>query len=83
MSRLAERVKKLEGGTGNNLNATDCIVIRPMSPSNMEADMATLEGYGKRIERTPDEGEDEFINRAKAAMRAAGITEPVLMLFAQ
>jgi hypothetical protein len=83
MSRLEERIKKLEGNKVGNLHTVDAVLIRPMSPDDSKDEEAIrLEGHGKKFERFQDESEDDFINRAKASIRAAGVTDPVLMLFA-
>ena len=64
MSRLADRVKKLEGNKVGNLHTVDCVVISPMSPDNMDREITALQGHSMAFDRVPDETEDDLLDRA-------------------
>lgn len=84
MSRLAERLKKLEGASSGAQHEVDLIIIRPMVSVDAKAsDVSRLTGYGACLERLPDESKDDFINRTRATVRQSGVTAPVLMVFAR
>lgn len=82
MTRLTDRVKKLERSAGTDAEGVDCIVLASWMPNGTQEETCRISGYGLSYARLNDESESEFIKRAKCEFRTAGVTDPVLVLFA-
>jgi hypothetical protein len=79
MSRLNDRINKLENGSGQFESGPRCIIVRGLSANDQKSEIVKLSGHGMSFERLPTEDEDSFIERAKAEVRSAdSSTGPVL-----
>ena len=79
MTNLDTRLSTLEKATG--MNGPDTIIISFMARKGEEKELTALKDHrGTTWTRTPDESEDQFIDRAKAeVVRNKG---GIAMLFA-
>lgn len=80
MSRLNDRINKLENSSSQSESGPNCIIVRGMvEAGEPKPEILKLSGHGMSFERLPTEDEDSYIERAEAEVRSASpSTGPIL-----
>lgn len=69
MSRLNDRLNKLEGSSENSESGPRCIIVRGMVADGEQVpEIFRLSGHGMSFDRLPTEDEDTFIELAKTSV---------------
>lgn len=71
MSRLNDRLNKLEGSSKDSESGPRCIIVQGMRTISEKEEIVKLSGHGMSFDRLPAEDEDTFIERAKTSVREA------------